>query len=92
MGHQDAAAPHNRAFNVTDDKQSQGGSKCFDDDGRLRRTGNNCIKNLLHRYVLGLSFQVLNKKEHEGGFNVVLNGKKKKFVWLQGPYGPLART
>ncbi|KAF5444722.1 hypothetical protein F2P56_033830 [Juglans regia] len=31
--------PHNQAFNVSVDVNQQGGSKCFDDDGRIKRTG-----------------------------------------------------
>nr|AFK34945.1 unknown [Lotus japonicus] len=30
---------HHQAFDVSLDMQQQGGSKCFDDDGRLKRTG-----------------------------------------------------
>ncbi|KAG2663342.1 hypothetical protein I3760_16G024200 [Carya illinoinensis] len=31
--------PHNQAFNVSVDVNQQDGSECFDDDGRLKRTG-----------------------------------------------------
>lgn len=31
--------PNNQVFNVSIDVPPQGGSKCFDDDGRLKRTG-----------------------------------------------------
>ncbi|OWM90111.1 hypothetical protein CDL15_Pgr006432 [Punica granatum] len=39
MGHQNAAAPHSQVYSVSVDMQPQGGSKCFDDDGHLKRTG-----------------------------------------------------
>ncbi|XP_044475967.1 amino acid permease 3-like [Mangifera indica] len=31
--------PHNQVFDLSLDVHTQGGSKCFDDDGRLKRTG-----------------------------------------------------
>lgn len=31
--------PQHQAFDVSVDVQPQSGSKCFDDDGRLKRTG-----------------------------------------------------
>lgn len=39
MGDNIAATNHHQVFDVSIDVPSQNGSKCFDDDGRLNRTG-----------------------------------------------------
>ncbi|OWM90110.1 hypothetical protein CDL15_Pgr006431 [Punica granatum] len=37
--HQNAAAPQSQVYSISLDMQLPGGSRCFDDDGRLKRTG-----------------------------------------------------
>lgn len=37
---------HHQVFDVSVDVPQQGGSKCFDDDGRLKRTGMICSDSL----------------------------------------------
>lgn len=45
--------PHNQVFDVSVNMPPQGGSKCFDDDGRLKRTGKVFFSNTLYMFKHG---------------------------------------